>query len=288
MFGMRVGMQFGGLLSEGGRVSSAPAVLRHPRGGARRGADLPAKSSDLPLQPLPTAPATPVPTADRSCSGSDPGSIQINQKTSPKPRFLLSVTCQSPAEGSKEPARAGGFFLRAPWMEGRATGPSGRRPQSWGTVLLLYDGFSWRPWAPLDRSHVPALCCGVTGETRARQDEDPAGMGCRTCRHHPRDIPSPGGLCRAGASGVPVQECWGPGTGVLAALVSVCFFSLTEQTHPCLPAKNPQFIYHCPCTYPRVSGDVAVAGALSLPSSPMSPALQRRQGLRRCFLHPFN
>lgn len=32
MFGVRVGMQFGGLFSEVGRVSSAPPLLRHPRG----------------------------------------------------------------------------------------------------------------------------------------------------------------------------------------------------------------------------------------------------------------
>lgn len=32
MFGVRVGMQFGGLFSEVGRVSSAPTLLRHPRG----------------------------------------------------------------------------------------------------------------------------------------------------------------------------------------------------------------------------------------------------------------
>lgn len=134
-------------------------------------------------------------------------------------------------------------------MEGRATGPSGRWPQSWGTVLLLYDGFSWRPWAPLDRSHVPALCCGVTGEPRAPQDEDPAGTGCRTCRHHPRDLPSPGGS-------LPCRSFWGPRTGVLgsqhgclgSAGLGVLFLTVTTNASlsPCKKIPNLSITVRAP------------------------------------------
>lgn len=229
-------MQFAGLFSGGVGVPVLPscsATLGGGGGGARGGTDLPAKSSHLPLQPWHTAPQGTTPAAALTLAPS-----RQLQTALPRPCVLLSTSCRSPAEtprGPESPPALEGFSfnVKPPWVERWTTGSPAGRPQSQGTVLVLLlflgtlgvSGQMPCP-CPLPQGDWGDPCaagrdtCGMWCKTkispgcsagRGRSAEENALLSGRSKKNLPASpwfLPSPGGLCCAGAPGVPECVCW--------------------------------------------------------------------------------
>lgn len=166
--------------------------------------DPPAKSSCPPSEPGHVAPMTRFPTGDRSCSRSHPGFIPINQKPSPKAHFLSSVACQSPAEGSKDPARAGGLFLRCKtlpgWRDRPLVSPGvaavlghpacamaflGDLGHAWRDATSLSSAVGWLGRPMCCRTRIPPGCAaGPAGITRGVSSPGGGSLLCRSSRGH--------------------------------------------------------------------------------------------------------